>query len=224
MKIVLLIPMKGNSERVSNKNMRDFAGKPLYHAVMNEMLKSRYISEIVINTDSDTIKTDVKNNFKNINLIDRPKELIGDFVPMNDIIGYDIEKFDADFYIQTHSTNPLLLVSTLDIAIEKFSDSNKNFDSLFSVTKIQSRLYWENGTAINHNPMELLRTQDLPIIYEENSCFYIFTKSSFKSSGNKRIGLNPFMFAIDKIEAQDIDELQDFIIAEQLYKQLRQKR
>ena len=81
----------------------------------------------------------------------------------------------------------------------------------------QTRLYWKNGTAINHNPSELLRTQDLPPVYEENSNFYIFSKDSFNNCGNNRIGLTPQMFEIDKIEAVDIDNPHDFIIAENLY-------
>ena len=85
---------------------------------------------------------------------------------------------------------------------------------------MQTRLYKADGQAYNHNPEELLRTQDLEPLFEENSNFYIFTKESFLNSGKKRIGIKPFMFEIDKIEAVDIDEPQDFVIAESLYKLL----
>ena len=63
-----------------------------------------------------------------------------------------------------------------------------------------------------------MRTQDLPVIYEENSNFYIFTNESFLNAGKKRIGLYPIMFPIDKIEAVDIDEPEDFLIAEAIHK------
>ncbi len=222
MKIVALLPMKGNSERVPNKNLKDFCGKPLYHRVLDVLLNSDFIDEVVINTDSDKIKTDVKENYKNgVTVLDRPAEIIGDLVSMNKIIEHDISKVDADFYIQTHSTNPLLKTKTLDLAIKKMLDVQKEHDSIFSVTRLQTRLYDEKGKPFNHNPKELLRTQDLAPLYEENSNFYIFTKESFVKSDGKRIGLTPLMFEVDKIEAADIDEPQDFIIAESLYKLLK---
>jgi CMP-N-acetylneuraminic acid synthetase len=78
-------------------------------------------------------------------------------------------------------------------------------------------LYWQDGSPVNHNPTELLRTQDLPPVFEENSNFFIFSKTSFEEAGKKRIGLKPKMFEVNKIEAVDIDNPEDFIIAEQLY-------
>jgi len=223
MNIVALLPMKGNSERVPNKNLKDFAGKPLYHRVMDTLLKSKYITKVVVNTDSIAIKNDLNNYYpKNVIINDRPLEIIGDFVSMNKIIEYDLNTVNADFYIQTHSTNPLLKTASVDAAIEKMINisEKKLNDSIFSVTKLQTRLYKENAIPLNHNPEELLRTQDLEPLFEENSNFYIFTKESFANSGGKRIGVNPFMFEIDKIEAVDIDEPQDFIIAESIFKLL----
>jgi CMP-N-acetylneuraminic acid synthetase len=220
MKIVALLPMKGNSERVPNKNLKDFSGKPLYHRVMETLLNSSYIDTVVVNTDSEAIKSDLKKYFDGkVVVVNRPAEIIGDFVSMNKIIECDINTIDADFYLQTHSTNPLLKTESVNQAIEKMIalSENEEFDSVFSVTKLQTRLYNSDGLPFNHNPEELLRTQDLEPLYEENSNFYIFTKESFFNSGNKRIGLKPFMFEIDKIEAVDIDENQDFIIAESLY-------
>jgi CMP-N-acetylneuraminic acid synthetase len=223
MKIVALLPMKGNSERVPNKNLKDFSGKPLYHRVMETLLNSAYIDTVVVNTDSEAIKSDLKKYFEGkVVVINRPSEIIGDFVSMNKIIECDINNIEADFYLQTHSTNPLLKTESVNQAIEKMIalSENKEFDSIFSVTKLQTRLYNSDGVPFNHNPEELLRTQDLEPLYEENSNFYIFTKRSFVNSGGKRIGLKPFMFEIDKIEAVDIDEPQDFIIAESLFKLL----
>lgn len=217
--------MKGNSERVPNKNLKNFAGKPLYHCVIQALLKSKYIDEIIINTDSDAIIDNVKNNFdQKVKIHLRPDEIKGDFVSMNRIIESDLNHSDADIYLQTHSTNPLLKTESIDAAIEKmivFLSERSNHDSIFSVTKLQTRLYKENGEPFNHNPEELLRTQDLEPLFEENSNFYIFTKNSFNNAAQKRIGTNPFMYEIDKLEAVDIDEPQDFIIAESLYKLLR---
>ena len=222
-KIVALLPMKGNSERVPNKNLKDFCGMPLYHAVLCTLLKSKFISQVIINTDSEDIKSDIKIHFKDKVIIhDRPKEIQGDFVSMNKILENDISRCHADLYVQTHSTNPMLKTESLDKAIEFMLNRQiEEVDSIFSVTKIQTRLYDEHGNAVNHDPQNLLRTQDLAPFYEENSNFYIFTKDSFNSSSGKRIGIKPKMFEIDKLEAIDIDVPQDFIIAESLYKLLR---
>ena len=214
-----LLPMKGTSERVPNKNMRDFDGFPLYHAVMKSLLDSKYIDKVVINTDSEVIARDAKDNFgDNVIIINRPLEIQGGDVSMNIIIDYDLHQIDAKYFLQTHSTNPLLKSETIDKAIEAYFENLDNNDSLFGVTKVQTRFYDKDAKPINHNPQELLRTQDLEPLYEENSNFYIFSKESFENSGNKRIGLKPQIFEVNKLEAVDIDEPEDFILAELLYK------
>jgi len=218
MKIKALLPMKGNSERVKNKNMRDFDGAPLYHAVMKSLLSSQYIEEVIINTDSEIISKNAKDTFgDSVTIIERPIEIQGDFVSMNNIISYDLSKLEGEYFLQTHSTNPLLRTETIDSAIEKYFAGIEEFDSLFSVTKVQTRFYDKNAKPINHNPEELLRTQDLEPLYEENSNFYIFSKESFKNSDNKRIGINPQIFEVNKLEAVDIDEPEDFKLAELLH-------
>ena len=222
MKVTVLLPMKGNSERVPNKNLKLFNGKPLFQAVIDELIKSKYINKVIINTDSDLIAESAVNVYKDfVHIHKRPKSIQGDFVSMNKIIEYDLNNSDSDIYIQTHSTSPLLAIKSLDSAIDKMISKLTDFDSIFSVTKIQTRFYDKNGNPFNHDPKELLRTQDLEPLFEENSGFYIFTKESFKNADNKRIGLRPLMFEIDKIEAIDIDEPSDFIIAETLHKLLK---
>ena len=222
MKVTLLLPMKGNSERVPNKNLKLFNGKPLFHAIIDELINSKHINKVIINTDSDLIAESAINTYQDfVSIHKRPKNIQGDFVSMNKIIEYDLNNSDSDIYIQTHSTSPLMAIKSLDAAIDKMISNSTDFDSIFSVTKIQTRFYDKNGAPFNHDPKELLRTQDLEPLFEENSGFYIFTKESFKNAGHKRIGLRPLMFEIDKIEAIDIDEPSDFIIAETLHKLLK---
>lgn len=219
-KIIALLPMKGHSERVPLKNLRDFHGKPLYHAVLNTLLDSDKIDEVIVNTDCENITRDILAHFKNrVTVRIRPEEIRGDFVSMNKIIEDDLQNSNGDIYLQTHSTNPLLKVESVNRALAKIIERENQIGSIFSVTKIQSRFYDAKGIAINHNPKELIRTQDLIPIFEENSCFYIFTKDSFYQSNCQRIGENPEMFVIDKIESIDIDTMEDFILAEALYKQ-----
>ena len=229
-KIIALLPMKGHSERVANKNMREFCGRPLYHHVMRSLLESEYIAEIVINTDSGDIAEDARRRFENarrrfenVRILNRPEEICGDFVPMNDIIGYDLSQIQGEHFLQTHSTNPLLTTKTINQAIDQYFKELGQYDSLFSVTRLQTRLYDKKGNPVNHNPEELVRTQDLAPVYEENSNIYIFSKASFKEAGNSRIGARPQMFEIDRLEAVDIDEEVDFKLAEALFN-LRKER
>jgi N-acylneuraminate cytidylyltransferase len=164
------------------------------------------------------IKEDAIKTFGDFIIIhNRPENICGDFVSMNEIINYDILKHGGEHFIQTHSTNPVLKYTTIQKAVELYYNNLTLHDSLFSVTKWQTRLYWQDGSPVNHNPNELLRTQDLPPVFEENSNFYIFSKTSFLNAGKKRIGGNPQMFEVNKIEAVDIDNPEDFIIAEKLY-------
>lgn len=223
--IVALLPMKGNSERVPNKNLKSFNGIPLYRVVLNSLMESPLIAKVIVNTDSLKIEKDIKENFsKKVVVVKRPTSLCGDYVSMNKIIEHDMSKFPSDLYLQTHSTNPLLKTETIENALKKMISlqSDENYDSIFSVTKTQKRFYNEDTTPMNHDP-KMLVTQHLPPIFEENSCFYIFTKESFILNEN-RIGTKPFMFEIDKIEATDIDDPEDFILAEILYNELRLKK
>jgi CMP-N-acetylneuraminic acid synthetase len=217
-KIKALVPMKAYSERVPNKNIRNLNGKPLFHWIMENLSKSKYIDEIIINTDSDEIAKSAKDNF-NVTIIDRPDYLKGDMVGIQPLIEYDLLKTNGEYYLQTHSTNPLLRSETIDSAIEFFFSQSKH-DALFSVTEIKTRFYWPNGKGINHDPRILIRTQDLDPIYEENSCFYLFSKETNKKIGN-RLGSNPLMYPIDKLEAVDIDNIEDLYFADFLLKNIK---
>lgn len=220
--VVALVPMRHHSERVPGKNYRPFAGKPLYHYILTSLLACPLISEVVIDTDSPVIMEDASQHFPQVRVIERPEHLRAGTMPTNDVLLYDVTQVEADYYLQTHSTNPLLCTETITRAIQLFLDNYPMYDSLFSVTRIQTRLWDGLARAINHNPAILLRTQDLPPIYEENSCLYIFTRSTLETRHN-RIGKRPLMFEIDRVEAWDIDEVLDFRIAEFLYLE-RQKR
>ena len=214
--------MKGNSERVPNKNLKSFNGSPLYRVVLNTLLNCSLIDEVIVNTDSDLIAEDIKKNYpERVSIIDRPESICGNYVSMNKIIEHDINQFSADIFLQTHSTNPLLKSETIAKALEKMIliKAKGYNDSIFSVTKTQKRFYNQDCTPMNHDP-KMLVTQHLSPIFEENSCFYIFTPDSFKQN-DSRIGANPLMFEIDKIEATDIDEPEDFTIAKILHRELR---
>lgn len=213
MKIAALVPMRHHSQRVPGKNYRPLAGKPLFQHVLETLESVPEIETVIVDTDSEPVMEGVRRFFPDVKLIARPEHLRADDVPMNDILLYDTAQVQADFYLQTHSTNPLLKAETVSSAIQKFTTDFPKYDSLFSVTRLQTRLYFQDGRAINHNPLELIQTQDLPPVYEENSCIYLFTRENLERKKH-RIGDRPLMFEIDADEAWDIDEELDFEITD----------
>ena len=212
-KLVAFVPMRHHSQRVPGKNYRLLAGKPLFHHIVETLLAVPEISEILVDTDSDPIMDSLRQHFPQVNALPRPEHLRADDVPMNDILIHDTSQVQADFYLQTHSTNPLLKPQTVSRAIQSLLTHYPDYDSLFSVTRLQTRLYDQNGHAINHDPAVLIQTQDLPPVYEENSCLYIFTRETLVKR-HHRIGEKPLMLEIDADEAWDIDEELDFAITD----------
>ena len=211
--IIALVPMRHHSQRVPGKNYRPLAGKPLYQHIIETILAVPEIDRVVVDTDSEPVMDSLRKRFPKVTIINRPEALRADDVPMNDILLYDTEQVQADFYLQTHSTNPLLRTATVSRAIEAFLAEYPHKDSLFSVTRWQTRLYDQHGKAINHDPSVLLQTQDLPPVYEENSCLYLFTRENLLKR-HHRIGEHPILFEIDPDEAWDIDEEIDFEITD----------
>jgi CMP-N-acetylneuraminic acid synthetase len=207
-RIVALLPMKAHSERVTGKNFRDFCGKPLYRWIFDALMQVESVSQIIINTDARGIlaKSGLLESDR-IRIRDRNSEICGDLVSMNRVIEDDVENVNADVYLMTHTTNPLLSADTIQSALSTFLDARNEgvADSLFTVNEIQTRFYRADGSAVNHDPNNLLRTQDLEPWYEENSNLYIFTKESFMAT-RARIGIRPKMFVSPPRESLDIDD------------------
>ena len=216
--ITCLLAMKLHSERVPNKNYRLLGHKPLYRWMLDKLLDVNEISKIIINTDAIHIlqKDEIFQNEK-ITLRQRPEHLIGDLVSMNKIIEDDLENVDSDIFLMTHTTNPFLEQESIKQGITKFLKGFEvgDFDSLFTVNKIQTRFYDSYLKPINHDLADLKRTQDLEVWYEENSNFYIFTKDSFAINKN-RIGNKPLIYENNKLECLDIDTQDEWDFAEKL--------
>lgn len=215
--LAALVPMRHHSQRVPEKNFRHIAGKPLFHHILTTLGDVPELGAIYVDTDSPVIAEGIEDSFPAVHIIDRPEDLRADDVSMNRIIAHDMSVIGADLYLQTHSTNPLLQAGTISKAIQEYRENSARFDSLFSVTRLQTRLYDEVGKAINHNPEVLIQTQDLPPFYEENSCIYLFTETGLKQHGH-RIGHSPYMYEISADEAWDIDTPLDFEIVDFLMK------
>ena len=223
---VALLPMKANSQRVKGKNFRPLHGKPLFRWILDALLAIPQIDQVVINTDARQILAENGlTESHRVHIRDRKPELCGDTVSMNLILADDIAAVPADTYLMTHTTNPLLRPETIAAALSSYHKglADGSADSLFTVNKIQTRFYLADGSPVNHDPDNLIQTQDLTPWFEENSNLYIFSRKSFITT-NARIGRRPLLHAMNKLEASDIDTPEDWMLAEALaYMRLQQE-
>ncbi|OJY28915.1 MAG: acylneuraminate cytidylyltransferase [Rhodobacterales bacterium 65-51] len=208
--------MKANSQRVKGKNFRPLHGKPLFRWILDSLLAIEEIDEVVINTDARHILAEnglVESD--RVRIRDRKPELCGDTVSMNLILADDIAAVPADTYLMTHTTNPMLSAATIRAALAQYQAgvAAGTADSLFTVNKIQTRFYRADASAVNHDPDNLIQTQDLEPWFEENSNLYIFTADSFART-KARIGKKPLLHVMEKMEAVDIDTPEDWALAE----------
>jgi len=214
-RIVALLPMKANSVRVSGKNFRDFCGKPLFRWILDTLLSVEEIDQIIINTDARGILA--RNGLVETDRIvirDRKPEICGDHVSMNLVLADDVSNVPADIYLMTHTTNPLMSADTIRKAIAGFRQASTTgtADSLFTVDKVQTRFYRADCSPVNHDPDNLIPTQNLEPWFEENSNLYIFTRDSFAKT-NARIGKLPMMYEGPYFESVDIDTPADWDFA-----------
>ncbi len=207
--ITAIVPIKRNSQRIPNKNFLEINYKPLYFWILESLLNSQYVDEIVVNYDDDYITKEVSKYFDSIKFCKRPDELFGDEVSMNKIIESTIDECTNPSIIQVHTTSPLLKTNTIDKAIKFHFDRKQD---IFSVNKLQERFYDKDLKPINHDIHNLVQTQDLEPLYVENSALYIFTKKNFKKQKN-RIHEKSDIFEISFPENIDIDNLEDFELA-----------
>jgi CMP-N-acetylneuraminic acid synthetase len=216
--LVALLPMKANSQRVCGKNFRLLEGRPLFRWMLDALLSIPAIGTIVINTDARTLlETDPAIRSERVLIRDRRAEICGDLVSMNHIIADDVSAVVSPFYLMTHTTNPFLSPATILSAHAAYREAYQGgkADSLFSVSRLQTRLYRSDGSAVNHDPQNLLRTQDLEPWFKENSCLYLFSAEGFARTG-ARIGDRPLLFETPRLESVDIDEPDDWRLAELL--------
>jgi len=213
--LVALVPMRHESERVPGKNYRLLGGRPLYSHILDTLRSCPEVDRVVVDTDSEIIRGGIEADFPEVILLERPEALRGGDVQMNEVLKHDVSQVKSRFYLQTHSTNPLLRPETISAAVRDFLSAYPDHDSLFAVTRIQARLWDQKGQPINHDPQVLLNTQDLSPVYLENSCLYLFGQEDFLQRAN-RIGERPLMFEIGVEEAIDIDDETAFALAERL--------
>ncbi|GAB2642999.1 hypothetical protein GCM10027035_41280 [Emticicia sediminis] len=223
-KISFFLPTRKGSERVKNKNTRDFAGISggILQIKLEQLLNVKNVHEIIVSTnDEETIS--VANSFgsERIKIIVRPEHLCLSSTNIEEFINYIPTVMESDHIFWVHATAPFVTVNEYNEALEKYwriIETNE-FDSLVSVTKIQQFLWdAEVKDYINHDRSKVKwpRTQDLKPLYEINHAFYINSKENYIKYSD-RIGIKPDLFILDKIKSFDIDWEDDFKIAEIIY-------
>lgn len=211
MKIIAVVPIKLNNRRLPNKNIKAFAnGQPLCHYILTTLRQIEQIDEVYVYCSSPSIQEYIP---KGIKYLKRSKTLDLDTTKINEVLYEFALTVDADIYVMAHTTAPFIKGKSIREGLDAVLSGR--YDSAFSAAKLQTFL-WNEGRPFNYKLNEIPRTQDLPPVYEETSGFYIYTKEVIFSA-NRRIGNCPKIIQVGKIEGIDIDEEEDFRMADAIY-------
>lgn len=214
MKKVAIVPMKLNNRRLPQKNTKTFTnGKPLCSYILTTLLAIQDIDEVYVYCSNPEIKNFIPEEVK---FLQRDKNLDLDTTSMTEVLTRFSEDVSADIYVMTHTTAPFISADSIIKGI-KAVESGK-YDSSFAAKRLQDFL-WSDGKPFNYKLDNIPRTQDLPPLYEETSGFYIYKKEVITKL-HRRIGITPYIVEVGEIESIDIDEPEDFIIADAVFNHL----
>ena len=219
-KLTAVLPMRGGSKRVPRKNLRQLGGKPLFAWALEEIASLEIVDRLVVDSEDDEILEKVNELFPAIETFVRPKRLAQDHSSMIDVLKHFVDNHPSDWFLQFHSTSPFIRASEISQAWKQMMERRGHYDSAFSVSKIQARMWSKEGKPINHDPKNLLPTQELDTIFVENSLFYCFSREVLITSGN-RVGSRPLIFPTSELSSVDIDTEEQFILAESIAKGIR---
>lgn len=218
MKTVAIVPMKLNNRRLPQKNTKAFKnGKPLCWYILETLKQVNGIDVVYVYCSNPSIKDFIPSDVK---YLQRPTSLDQDTTSMTEVLTLFAKEVSADIYVMTHTTAPFVKKESIEKGLNAVKSGE--YDSSFAAKKLQDFL-WQDGKPLNYNLDNIPRTQDLPALYVETSGFYIYT-SSVINNLNRRIGEKPYVVEVGEIESVDIDEPEDFLIADAIYNyQLAQK-
>lgn len=211
-----IIPAKGNSQRVSNKNLLKINNKTLVFSACEKLLKSNKISNVYLDTDSDEIINDVNILINHgLNIIKRPEELANNDINANDLMIWGLHNSkECDLMLQTFCTSPSISVETIDRCIDVFLENSEKYgyDSFFTVVEMQEYLWAsKNFNPINFDLQKLPNSFELePILMETHGLYGIFTDILIKKKN--RVGDKPYLVKISKLESFDINVEEDIEI------------
>lgn len=216
-KLVALIAVRAGSQRVPNKNIRNFSNSNLLEIKIEQLKKVKGIDEIIVNSDSQEMLEIAKN--MGVTAVKRDEYYATSYVSMSEVYKHFAETTDSEYIMYANVTNPLLEPSTYEKAINMFFENIKNHDSLASCNQIKEFM-WLDGKPINYDTKKQPRSQDLPNIVALNFAISIISKKLMSEKMNI-IGDNPIFFELDEVESVDIDTSLDFFLAEKLYETLK---
>ena len=208
-KIVAVMPIKMNNERLPGKNTKMLGNKPLIQYQLDQLLQVKEIDSVNVFCSSETVTPYLPAG---VNFVKRPAELDLPTANFSQIFDLFAQEYDADIYVFDHATAPFVTIDTIKECLEAVLSGL--YDSAFCATKIQDFL-WKDGKPLNFDATNVPRSQDLTPIYRETSGVYVFTREVWQTL-HRRIGNNPFVKEVSFKEAVDINNLEDFRLAEAL--------
>jgi len=223
MSISLFIPVRKGSERIPNKNTRNFGGIKggLLEFKLKNLIGFENVDEIVISSNDEKcleIAASYTTRISNLKLIERPDDLGDSQTKLSDLIRYAGEICGGDHVLWTHVTAPFFTAENYREAIKKYTEVKlKGFDSLITGNEFQEYLMNpDTGKLINnHSPEQWPRTQDLQKLFQINNAVFLAERVKYKEG--KRTGDKPFYMPVSKLASLDVDWEEDFKIAEVIY-------
>ena len=208
MKTVAFVPIKFNNERLPGKNTKAFTnGKPLISYILNTLLTVKSVDEIYVYCSNEAIVEFLPEGVK---FLKRDEYLDLATTSFNEVLTTFADIIDADIYVLTHATAPFIKAESFENAITALKTGK--YDSALSVRKLQEFL-WKDGKPFNYNPERIPRTQDLEPMFTETCGMYVYTADLIKDR-KRRVGDKPFLVEVSEIEACDINNPNDFVIAD----------
>ena len=228
-KRLAIVPARGGSKRIQDKNIKLFSGHPIIKYILDSALNSKLFTKIHVSTDSKRIKEEVQNIGYEIDFM-RPQELSDDFAPLIPVLQYVVEKYEElamsfDEIWLLMACNPLITSSTLIRAAELYSSVYPASKPLIAIKEYPVPIEWAYKKEDQSNYIKPLypndlskRSQDLTPYYHDAGAFEIYSPNLLKQPSYKLIKSNYLGFLLGKNESIDIDTLEDWELAESIYK------
>lgn len=207
MKKVAFVPIRLNSQRVENKNLRMLGDRPMMTYMLESLTKVGNIDEVYVYCSNPSIKELLPEGVK---FLRRSESLDQNTTLGREIYDAFTQEVEADLYILAHATSPFIRPTTIEQAVAEVESGE--YDSAFSAERIQTFTWWQ-GEPLNYSLQNVPRTQDLEPIFVETSAFFIFGRDLWLNE-HRRIGDMPYIAVTDRIESTDIDNPDDFLLAE----------
>ena len=216
MKIVAIVPVKGTSERIENKNIRLLDGKPLFlHTI--EKLSCNFLDEIYLDTESEKI-IDLVSDYENLKIMKRNPELANNKTDGHKLFMNEVENIEADIYVQILCTSPFIKKETIKKGIDILKE--KNVDSVVLVKK-EKQYLWENGKPL-YSTEKIPNSVELPETIIETMGMYIMKKEAALKT-RKRYNENVYLLEAEAIEGIDVNYPEEFKLANYIAAGIREE-